>query len=65
MSVLPVITGKNQDFTAEEAADFLCQTRISNDGIISVPPCHPKAGEVYLYRSGSNRYDSEFLSISV
>ena len=58
---LPPVCVREKDFTPEEAAELLNSSSEVLGKLISVPPCHPKASEAYLFKPDSIQYASKFL----
>ena len=61
---------REKEFTPEEVVellenlsgdveDVLEDTSAIQSKVISVPPCHPKAGEVYIFKPDSSRNTSK------
>ena len=64
---VPSLCVRETDFTPEEVVEILDnsndkeKTSIIRSKITSVPPCHPKAGEVYLFKPDSSRNASKLI----
>ena len=59
---LPPVCVREKDFTPEEAAELLNSSSSEVLGKhISVPRCHPKASEAYLFKPDSIQCASKFL----